>query len=73
MLWLPGAMKVGLRNHADRTKNPAATRSSAIINQLQLRLSRNGPSQPAGYATDLISVYWSNPAMPFWRPTPLAL
>ncbi len=28
---------------------------------------------PAGYATDLISVYWSNPATPFWRPTPLSL
>src|SRR3984957_3992924 len=29
--------------------------------------------QPAGYPTDLISVYWSNPATPFWRPTPLYL
>lgn len=28
---------------------------------------------PAGYPTDLTSVYWSNPATPFWRPTPLAL
>ena len=30
-------------------------------------------AQTAGYATDLISVYWSKPAMPFCRPTPLSL
>lgn len=28
---------------------------------------------PAGYPTDLTSVYWSNPTTPFWRPTPLYL
>src|SRR6202012_2112536 len=33
----------------------------------------NMAAQIAGYATDLISVYWSKPATPFWRPTPLAL
>lgn len=30
-------------------------------------------AQPAGHATDLTSRYCANPAVPFWRPTPLIL
>ncbi len=32
-----------------------------------------GDAHDAGHAIDLVSRYWSKPAMPFWRPTPLVL
>ena len=55
------------RRTARRRLPPALTRcgdpDSSVFRVRQL----------AGQATDLVSRYWSNPAIPFCRPTPLSL
>ena len=78
---LQAATMDALVRWAATTQSAAALRSSLsrraeiVLRGAAAALRRLTRSwrQPAGQATDLVSRYWSKPAMPFWRPMPLVL